>query len=132
MHAPLRGWVQSSMDRSIAPKAGPVAGSCSTNPSCICMATTSFPIDPAESPTPKVVYVKAGRVFDGTGDSMLTDRVIVVEGERIKAVGSFSEIPIPGDAKVIDLSKATVLPGLIDAHTHLGSRADRYDELNKF
>lgn len=99
---------------------------------CLLLATTSFPIDPAESPTPKVVYVKAGRVFDGTGDSMLTDRVIVVEGERIKAVGSFSEIPIPGDAKVIDLSKATVLPGLIDAHTHLGSRADRYDEINKF
>jgi imidazolonepropionase-like amidohydrolase len=88
--------------------------------------------DAAPTAPPKVVYVKAGRLFDGTGDSTLPDRVIVIEGEKIKALGSSGEIAIPSGAEVIDLSKATVLPGLIDAHTHLGSRADRYDEINKF
>jgi len=86
----------------------------------------------APEPAPKVVYLKAGRLFDGTGDVAVPDRVIVVEGERIKAVGSSSEVAIPPGAAVIDLAGATVLPGLIDAHTHLGSRADRYDEINKF
>ena len=47
-------------------------------------------------------------------------------------MGSSLQIEIPKDATVIDLSTLTVLPGLIDAHTHLGSRADRYDEINKF
>ncbi len=83
------------------------------------------------APAP-LVYIKAGKLFDGMGDSTLPDRVIVIEGERIKSVGSTSEISIPGGSKVIDLSGATVLPGLIDAHTHLGLRADRYDEINKF
>ena len=96
------------------------------------LSTSSIIAGPAEGPSPKLVYIKAGRLFDGSGESTLPDRVIVVEGDRIKSVGSFSEIPIPGGSEVIDLSRATVLPGLIDAHTHLGSRADRYDEINKF
>ncbi len=95
------------------------------------LALASFGNSEAD-PAPKLVYIKAGQLFDGAGDSTLPDRVIVVEGDRIKAVGSILEIPIPSGAEVIDLSKATVLPGLIDAHTHLGSRADRYDEINKF
>jgi imidazolonepropionase-like amidohydrolase len=93
------------------------------------IATTSLL---ADGPSPKTVYIKAGRLFDGSGDSLVADRVIVVEGERIKKLGSSSQIEIPKDATVIDLSGLTVLPGLIDAHTHLGSRADRYDEINKF
>ena len=58
--------------------------------------------------------------------------MIVIEGERIKAVGPAREVTIPDGAEVIDLSGATVLPGLIDCHTHLGTRADRYDEIDKF
>ena len=85
----------------------------------------------ADAPS-KTVYIIAGRLFDGSGDTTLDRRVIVVEGERIKAVGPASDLPIPAGAELIDLSKATVLPGLIDAHTHLGSRADRYDEIYKF
>lgn len=77
-------------------------------------------------------YIKAGRLFDGTGDATGQNRVVVIEGERIKAVGLASEIKVPEGARVIDLSAATVLPGLIDCHTHLGSRADRYDEINEF
>jgi imidazolonepropionase-like amidohydrolase len=95
------------------------------------MVISSAPAAIADAP-PTVRYLKAGRLFDGTGDVAVPDRVIAIEGDRIKAVGSIQEVAIPAGAEVIDLSNATVLPGLIDAHTHLGSRADRYDEINKF
>jgi imidazolonepropionase-like amidohydrolase len=86
----------------------------------------------AEGPSSKTVYVKTSRLFDGTGDLILPDRVIVIEGDRIKSVGTASEVRIPNEANLIELSGLTVLPGLIDAHTHLGMRADRYDEIYKF
>jgi imidazolonepropionase-like amidohydrolase len=57
--------------------------------------------------------------------------VVVVDGERINRVASASEISIPTGAKVVDLSNDWVLPGLIDCHTHLEARADRYDPINQ-
>jgi imidazolonepropionase-like amidohydrolase len=87
----------------------------------------------AESPAPKaLIAVRAGRLFDGTGDQSRRDQVIVIEADRIKDVGPAGKVAIPQGAKVIDLSGATVLPGLIDCHTHLGSRADRFDEILRF
>ncbi len=83
-------------------------------------------------PAPKTVYVRAGRLFDATSDSVRENQVIVILGDRIQSVGPASAITIPLSASVIDLSHATVLPGLIDCHTHLGSRADRYDEIYNF
>lgn len=77
-------------------------------------------------------YIKAGRLFDSTSETVKSNMVIVVEGERIQRVGTTAEITIPPKAKVMDLSGATVLPGLIDLHTHLGARADRYDEIYNF
>ncbi len=88
------------------------------------------PINPKASTVP--IYLKAGRLFDGSGDAYLTDQTVVIEGERIKTVGPSDQVTIPAGSRVIDLSGSTVLPGLIDAHTHLGARADRYDEINKF
>jgi imidazolonepropionase-like amidohydrolase len=61
--------------------------------------------------------IRCGRLIDGKSDAPINNAVILIEGERITAVGAGVEVP-PG-VEVIDLSKATVLPGLIDSHTHL-------------
>ena len=87
---------------------------------------------PTTPPKPRTVVVKAGRLFDGTGDVVHRDQVIVIEGDRVKAVGGADTVKVPEGAEVIDLSAATVLPGLIDCHTHLANRADRYDEILRF
>src|SRR5579864_6590795 len=70
-------------------------------------------------PAPRVVAVRAGRMFDSKTGQMLTSQVVLLNGERITAVGPESQIKIPAGAQVIDLSQTTVLPGLIDGHTHM-------------
>lgn len=87
---------------------------------------------PANKPAAKITYIRAGRLFDGTGDKARENMVIVVQDDRIQSVAPASSTSVPSGATVIDLSRATVLPGLIDCHTHLGSRADRYDEIYNF
>jgi len=66
-----------------------------------------------------VTAVRAGKLFDSQAGRMLTNQVIVITGERITAVGPEASVKIPAGARVIDLSRSTVLPGLIDAHTHM-------------
>jgi len=69
-------------------------------------------------PGPERVYaIKAGKLVDPEKGTTEKNQTILVRGKKIEAIGG--DLPIPADAKIIDLSKSTVLPGLFDAHTHL-------------
>lgn len=70
-----------------------------------------------ETALPQVTVIKSGKLIDPDQGTVASDQVIVIRANKIEAVGSGLAIP-PG-ATVIDLSKMTVLPGLIDCHTHL-------------
>ena len=71
------------------------------------------------APAPRTLAIRAGRLFDSTTGQLLTRRVVIVTGDRITDVGAEGTVKIPAGVQVIDLSQATVLPGLIDAHTHM-------------
>ncbi|HEY6376457.1 MAG TPA: amidohydrolase family protein [Edaphobacter sp.] len=85
----------------------------------------------AQSPTPEPTYVKAGHLFDSETGIYRQNVVLVLAKDRIQSIES-STFTIPSGAKVVDLSQNYVLPGLIDCHTHLGARADKYDPINSF
>jgi imidazolonepropionase-like amidohydrolase len=68
---------------------------------------------------PKRVVVHAGHLLDVKTGKLLLDQTVVIEDGKVARVGSSAEIKAPADAMLIDLSNTTVLPGLIDAHTHL-------------
>ncbi len=71
------------------------------------------------SPAPRSYAVRAGHLFDSKNGQMLTKQVVLISGDRITEVGPAGQVKIPTGTEVIDLSQATVLPGLIDAHTHM-------------
>jgi imidazolonepropionase-like amidohydrolase len=72
-----------------------------------------------QSPQKEIVLIKAGKLIDVRAGRVLTDQSILIEGDRIKQVGAYGSVQAPSGARMIDLSNATVLPGLIDCHTHL-------------
>jgi imidazolonepropionase-like amidohydrolase len=69
--------------------------------------------------TGKVVAIRAGKLFDSKSGQFINDQTILIDGERITAVSPDDKITVPSEATVIDLRQETVLPGLIDAHSHL-------------
>ena len=71
---------------------------------------------------PKFVVLKADRVFDGKADAFISEGMVIVEGQRIKAVGV--DLTVPDGALVLDLADVTLCPGFIDAHTHLTHQRD--------
>src|SRR6202171_3749123 len=71
------------------------------------------------TPPPAVTVIRAGVLIDGKSDQPRRDQVIVVRGNRIESVSDAAAAKIPAGASTIDLSHATVLPGLIDSPTHI-------------
>ena len=69
-----------------------------------------------------VVALKAAHLIDGTGKAGIQNGVVIVTDNIITAVGASSQVAIPAGAKVIDLGDATLMPGFIDAHTHVIGR----------
>ena len=84
----------------------------------------------AQTPSPSVIAVKAGRLIDPETGTATNNQIIIIEGERIKSVGA--NLTIPVGATVIDLSKLTVLPGLVDAHTHMALTYKEQPENNYY
>src|SRR5207245_7237062 len=90
----------------------------------VMMATTAILLAQGRGAAPpgapsgpqKVTAVRAGRIVDPDTGTAAANQVILVEGERITNIGA--NLPIPQGAEVIDLSTLTVLPGLVDTHTH--------------
>ena len=83
-----------------------------------------------QAAAPSLVFLRAARLIDGRGGAPIAPAVVVIRGERIEAAGS--GLKIPAGARVIDLGSATLLPGLIDLHTHLTSTGVHWeDELLK-
>lgn len=78
---------------------------------------------------PSRVAVKAARLIDGKGRAPIRDAVVLIENDRIVAAGT--NLPIPPGAQLIDLGSATLLPGFIDAHTHItgGDPRDYYERI---
>ena len=85
----------------------------------------------AQGGAQKVIAIKAARMFDGKGERVISPAVVVVSGGKILAAGAGAVIP--AGAEVIDLGDATLLPGFMDAHTHLSGEASddwKQDELD--
>jgi len=80
------------------------------------------PQSPYLAPAGNVVAIRAGRMFDAKAGTMRNNQIILIKGDRIADVGP--SVQIPPEGRVIDLSGATVLPGMIDAHVHNAGRGD--------
>src|SRR5881394_560900 len=77
---------------------------------------------PGERKGTGTVVIRAAQIIDGTGGAPIKNGAIVITDDKISAVGQFAAITVPAGARVIDLGDATLMPGFIDAHTHIVGR----------
>src|SRR4051794_7857129 len=75
-----------------------------------------------QAPATGTVVLRAARLIDGTGSAVVQNGVVVVTDDKIVAAGKEGSVMIPTGARVIDLGDATLMPGFIDAHTHIIGR----------
>ena len=75
-----------------------------------------------------VVVVKAAHVIEPASGKVLQNQAILIEGDKVKSIGDAASLAIPAGAKVIDLGDVTVLPGLIDCHTHVTGQPENFYE----
>jgi imidazolonepropionase-like amidohydrolase len=68
---------------------------------------------------PSLTLVKAARLLEPRTGNVLAPAAVLIEGDKIKQVGTSSQLEVPAGARVVDLGEATLLPGMIDGHTHL-------------
>lgn len=85
----------------------------------LCVNLAAYP--QASGSQPKIKVIKAGQLLDVASGKVLRDQVIVIRSDLIESVGTAAGTRIPEGAEIVDLSGSTVLPGLIDTHTHLTS-----------
>jgi imidazolonepropionase-like amidohydrolase len=74
----------------------------------------------------ETVYIKAARMFDGRSETLAHNVVVAIDGSKIVSAGS--DVTIPSGARVIDLGDVTLMPGLIDAHTHIALHSGNYNQ----
>ena len=85
----------------------------------LALAALTIAQEPGKPAVQAVTVIRAGALIDGKSDKPQRDRVIVIRGNRIESVSDAANAKTPDGATVIDLSQQTVLPGLIDSHTHI-------------
>jgi imidazolonepropionase-like amidohydrolase len=93
------------------------------------------PPSPTPPTPPPVLVLRAARIFSGTGEGILENAMVVIEGSKIRAVGA--GVAVPPGATTVELGDATLLPGFIDSHTHITDEAsdnwlsDFYQDLRR-
>src|SRR5689334_19486726 len=85
---------------------------------------------PLWAQSPQVIAVRAGHLFDSKSGQMLNNQIVLINGEKISEIGGADRVQIPSGAQVIDLSQATVMPGFIDAHSHVYSSLSNAARVN--
>jgi imidazolonepropionase-like amidohydrolase len=97
-----------------------------------CLTVGAVSLVSRAADVPVTTYVHAGKLLDVRSGKMLSDQVIVIRGDRIERIAASGAMQIPAGAATVDLTHATVLPGLIDCHTHImlaDTDDSHYDEI---
>lgn len=96
-----------------------VAGTVAGTVAALALALAPLGAQPATATPPRPILLRPLRVFDGVAERLQEGVVVLVRGNRIESVGPASQVAVPRDAEVVDLPNLTLLPGLIDAHSHV-------------